>query len=100
MRRARALLALALLAGCHRPRADQPSPAADAQARTAARTLADIQAAEDASRGPPPSIAPPVHRDEGAPPSARREDTADESVPVDTVADPPADAADNDTGPR
>lgn len=60
MRCAFALLALATLAACHRPRADQPSQGADgkAQARTAAKTLADLQAADEASRGPAPVIAP------------------------------------------
>jgi hypothetical protein len=66
VRLAPALIALALLAGCHRPRADQPSPGADsdAQAATANKTIADLQAAEDASRGPVPEIAPVVHREE------------------------------------
>jgi hypothetical protein len=66
VRPAIALLALALLAACHRPRADEPNPGADgeAQARTAAKTLADIQAADAAAQGPPPEIAPVVHHDE------------------------------------
>lgn len=81
-RRTGALLGLVLLAGCHRPSADQPAPGADgeAQARTGAKTLADIQAAEDASRGPPPVFPPIVHREaQGAAAVASNEAAAPET---------------------
>lgn len=55
-----ALAALLALAACHRPQADQPTPGADgeAQAKTAAKTVADLQAADAAAEGPAPEIAP------------------------------------------
>ncbi len=92
MKPAIALLALALLTACHRPRADEPNPGADgeAQARTAAKTLADIQAADAASQGPAPEIAPVVHHDEEAPKAksaaAPKEAPADDATSV-TVND-------------
>lgn len=54
------MLAAASLSGCHRPQADQPTPGADgdAQAKAAAKTLADLQAADEAAQGPAPQIAP------------------------------------------
>ena len=89
MKRSATLLAGAalLVAGCHRPRADQPilGAAADAQAATAAKTLADLQAADEASRGPPPEIAPvvaPPPRPASAPAHKVVAATTDESPSV------------------
>lgn len=86
MRPAITLMALALLAACHRPRADEPNPGADgeAQARTAAKTLADIQAANAASQGPAPEIAPVVRSDalEAKPAVKPEEVPADDATTV------------------
>lgn len=93
MTRKLAILALVLLAGCHRPRADQPVPGADAdaQANTAAKTLADVQAANDAAQGPAPDVAPVSHRaDPALKPAAAA--PADETQPVDNAATLPAES--------
>ena len=83
---ATALLALAgcSLVGCHRPQADQPTPGADAQAQTAAKTVVDLQAADDAAQGPAPQIEPA---------RVPHEEKAKPIEPVDT----PADTNDADT---
>ncbi|NIJ06463.1 hypothetical protein FHS31_000045 [Sphingomonas vulcanisoli] len=83
-----ALLTLAVcpLAGCHHPQADQPTPGGDgeAQANTAAKTIADLKAADDAAQGPAPEIAPA---------RAPRE----EKVKVEPDTPEPADTNDDDT---
>jgi len=93
VKRPLAILALALLCGCRRPHADQPTPGADgdAQAQTAAKTLADIQAAEDASQGPAPDVAP-VSRH--ADPALKRveEAPAAETPPTDNGATVPVES--------
>ncbi|MDO6413087.1 hypothetical protein Q4F19_01710 [Sphingomonas sp. BIUV-7] len=73
MRRAVPLvLALVALAGCQRSKPDAlpADAAAEAQARTSAKALADISAAEDASRTPLPA----AERAADAPSPKRRTD--------------------------
>lgn len=98
MRPAIALLALALLAGCHRPRADQPSPGADsdAQATTAAKTIADLKAADDAARGPLPEIAPVIHHE----PADDKTPAKAETLPDDDGASLPLDDGNQATTPQ
>uniref|UniRef100_UPI001C2DDF0A hypothetical protein n=1 Tax=Sphingomonas bacterium TaxID=1895847 RepID=UPI001C2DDF0A len=66
-----------------------PGADGEAQARTAAKTLADLRAADDASRGPAPYVAP----------ARMPHDAADTPPPVDTPEAAPAesDNADGDT---
>lgn len=88
MKKAIALAALMALAACHRPRADQPTPGADgeAQAATAAKTNADLQAADEASQGPAPDIAPARAPHEAA--KKKVEAPVAEAVPADDTAAP------------
>lgn len=88
MTRALALAALLCLAACHRHEAET-APDADADARnaTAAKTLADLQAAEDAAKAPLP-------RPAAVPVAVRAAETMpDADEPADT------DNADNATAP-
>jgi hypothetical protein len=56
IRRASLLLGVLLVGGCHRKPAEVPADAAaDAQARTSAKALSDIAAAEQAARTPLPA---------------------------------------------
>ena len=83
------IAAAALVAGCHRPHADQPNPGADsdAQAATANKAIADIQAAEAASQGPAPIIPSIVHHDEDR--SAKKKAEAEETPPADDTTTVP-----------
>lgn len=83
MRRAAPLiLALLAIGGCHRkPDAVPADAAAEAQARTSAKALADIAAAEEAARTPLPASA---RRDEPAP----KERTARDTEPAEDVGGP------------
>ena len=93
MRRALALALLLGLGACNRHGvADVTLDAAAAQRNaTAAKTLADLQAAADASQGP----APIVH--DARPTTAPRPQAAPVSVEENEAAAPAEDAADADT---
>jgi hypothetical protein len=81
------LAALLLIGGCHRAKSDAlpPDAAAEAQARTSAKALADISAAEQAASTPLPQ-------------SAQRA-VAREDKPARQAATPSA-AADENGGPE
>lgn len=87
MIRAGAIAALLLLAACHRSAAvsDAPDADADQRAKTAAKTTADLAAADEAARAPlPRRVAPPVVREQAEP---AREAPADEPELADNSAD-------------
>jgi hypothetical protein len=89
MKRLIALSLLVGLAGCNRHGvADVTLDAAAAQRNaTAAKTLADLQAANDAAEGPAPTVhdAPPIAAPKPHAPAAPAEDSAE--TPVDDAAD-------------
>jgi hypothetical protein len=74
--------ALLLIGGCHRAKSDAlpADAAAEAQARTSAKALADIAAAEQASSTPLPG-------------SAQKAKAADKAAPVKTTPDAAEDSA-------
>ena len=91
----RPLLALVLLlAGCHRGNVADVTLDADraAENATAAKTIADLAAADEAAQGPAPIIGTPPRRTEKAaePARAAEDDTApadDETLPEGNAAD-------------
>jgi len=88
MKRAFAFVLLLGLSACNRHGvADVTLDAAAAQRNaTATKTLADLQAADEASQGPAPAMhARPATAPEAAAPSAPEENQAD--VPADDAAD-------------
>lgn len=77
------VLALLLIGGCHRAKSDAlpADAAAEAQARTSAKALADIAAAEQASSTPLPASVQKAKAADKAAPVKATPDAAEDSVP-------------------
>lgn len=93
MKRGAVLLLTIALGACNRHGvADVTLDAAAAQRNaTAAKTLADLQAAADASRGPPPIV------QDARPASAPEPAVASKAAPVENATEMPADDTSDET---